>query len=116
MVHVQVILHASLVTSLFTAFLAMLGKQRLSRYSSMRRSPVERIQGRQRKIDGIIARHFDRVMESLPSMLHISLLLLGCALSRYLWGIDATIASVVIGATSLGVLFYIFFHSHSRDY
>ncbi|KAF9644098.1 hypothetical protein BDM02DRAFT_3272666 [Thelephora ganbajun] len=47
-------------------------------------------------------------MESLPVMLQIALLLLGCALSRYLWEINTTVASVVIGMTSFGVLFYIF--------
>ena len=41
-------------------------------------------------------------------MLQAALLLLGCALSRYLWEINTTIASVVIGVTSIGVAFYIF--------
>jgi hypothetical protein len=47
-------------------------------------------------------------MESLPLMLQAALLLLGCALSRYLWEISITVASVVLGVTSLGGLFYIF--------
>jgi hypothetical protein len=38
----------------------------------------------------------------------IALLLLGCALSRYLWEINVTVASVVIGVTSFGMIFYIF--------
>ena len=41
-------------------------------------------------------------------MLQAALLLLGCALSRYLWEINTTIASVVLGVTSFGVLFYLF--------
>ena len=41
-------------------------------------------------------------------MLQLALLLLGCALTRYLWEISITIASVVLGVTSFGVLFYIF--------
>ena len=41
-------------------------------------------------------------------MLQAALLLLGCALSRYLWEIDITIAAVVLGVTSFGVIFYIF--------
>ena len=41
-------------------------------------------------------------------MLQAALLLLGVALSRYLWEVDITIASVVLGVTSLGVIFYIF--------
>ena len=35
-------------------------------------------------------------------------MLLGCALSRYLWEINTVVASVVIGVTSFGVLFYLF--------
>jgi len=41
-------------------------------------------------------------------MLQLALLLLGCALSRYLWGIDTTVASVVLGVTSLGTICYSF--------
>ena len=109
-VQVQAILFASLATSLLSAFLAMLGKQWLNRYVStdMRGSAVERSHNRQRKLDGIIAWYFDHVMESLPLMLQAGLLLLGCALSQYLWGISITIASVVAGATSIGLIFCIF--------
>jgi len=104
-------LYASLATSLFSAFLAMLGKQWLNRYAltDMRGTAVERSQDRQRKLGGIIAWYFDHVMESLPLMLQFALLLLGCALSRYLWGISETIAWVVIGVTALGVILYIYF-------
>jgi len=109
-VHVQAILFASLAASLFSAFLAMLGKQWLNRYAStdMRGTTVERSQNRQRKLDGVVAWYFDHVMESLPLMLQAALLLLGCALSRYLWGINITVAFVVLGVTSLGIIFYIF--------
>ena len=109
-VHVQAILFASLAASLFSAFLAMLGKQWLNRYASvdMRGSAIERSQNRQRKLNGIVAWYFDYVMQSLPLMLQVALLLLGCALSRYLWEINMTVASVVIGVTSFGVLFYLF--------
>ena len=109
-VQVQAILFASLAASLFSAFLAMLGKQWLNRYSStdMRGSAIERSQNRQRKLDGIVAWSFDCVMESLPLMLQAALLLLGCALPRYLWGINIIVASVVIGATSFGILFCLF--------
>jgi len=41
-------------------------------------------------------------------MLQGALLLLGCALSRYLWEIDTTVASVVLAVTSFGALFYLF--------
>ena len=110
MVQVQAILYASLAASLLSAFLAMLGKQWLSRYSStnMRGTAIECSQNRQRKLDGIIAWHFNHVMEILPLMLQVALLLLGCALSRYLWEISVTVASVVLGVTSSGVVLYIF--------
>ena len=109
-VHVQAILFASLTASLFSAFLAMLGKQWLDRYKSvdLRGSAIERSQSRQRKVDGIAAWYFDQVMQSLPLMLQAALLLFGCALSRYLWEVNTTVASVVIGVTSFGVLFYLF--------
>ena len=103
-------LYASLAVSLLSAFLAMLGKQWLNGYASadMRGTAIERSQNRQRKLNGIVNWHFEHVMESLPLMLQIALLLLGCALSQYLWGIDTTVASVVIGVTSFGILFYLF--------
>ena len=108
-IQVQCILYASLAASLLSAFLAMLGKQWLNRYASvdMRGPAIERSQDRQRKLDGIIAWYFDHVLESLPLMLQAALLLLGCALSRYLWEINTTVASVVIGVTSFGILFYL---------
>jgi hypothetical protein len=104
-------LYASLAASLFSAFLAMLGKQWLNRYAStdMRGTGIERSQDRQRKLHGIVTWYFDHVMESLPLMLQFALLLLGCALSLYLWGIDLTVAYVVLGVTALGVTLYAFF-------
>ena len=109
-VQVQAILFASLSASLFSAFLAVLGKQWVNRYASvdMRGSVIERSQNRQRKVDGVVSWYFDPVMESLPLMLQVALLLLGFALSRYLWEINATVASVVLGFTSAGVLFFAF--------
>ena len=109
-VQVQAILYASLAATLLSAFLAMLGKQWLNRYAStdMRGTAVERSQNRQRKLDGIVAWYFDHVMESLPLMLQIALLLLGCALSRHLWEINITVASAILGVTLLGVTFYLF--------
>ena len=109
-VQVQAILFASLATSLFSAFLAMLGKQWINRYASvdMRGSAIERSQNRQRKLDGVVSWYFDHVMESLPLMLQVALLLLGLALSRYLWEINTTVALVVLGFTSAGVFFFLF--------
>jgi len=109
-VQVQALLYTSLAASLLSAFLAMLGKQWLNRYAStdLRGTAIERSQNRQRKLDGIVAWYFDNVMELLPLMLQGALLLLGCALSRYLWEINIIVASVVLGFTTSGVIFYIF--------
>ena len=87
----------------------MLGKQWLNRYDStdMRGTAIKRAQSRQRKLNGIIAWYFHYVMESLPLMLQASLLLLGCALSRYLWEVNTIVASVVLGITSFGVALYL---------
>jgi len=103
-------LYASLAASIFSAFLAMLGKQWLNRYASvdMRGSAIERSQNRQRKLNGIVTWYFNYVMESLPLMLQFALLLLGCALSLYLWGIDTNVASVILAVTVLGATFYAF--------
>ena len=107
-VQVRAILYASLAASLFSAFLAMLGKQWLNRYASIdiRGSAIDRCQNRQRKLDGIVTWYFDHVMESLPLMMQFALFLLGCALSLYLWGIDTTTALVVLAVSSIGVIFY----------
>ena len=108
-VQVQAILYASLAASLLSAFLAMLGKQWLNRYAStdLRGTAIERSQNRQRKLDGIITWYFDQVMQSLPLMLQAALLLLGGALSRYLWEVNTTVASVVLCVTLFGIVFYI---------
>ena len=109
MVHVQAILFASLSILFLSAFVAMLGKQWLTSYdlANVRGSALECGQNRQRKLDGTSTWKFDYVMESLPLMLQAALLLLGGALSRYLWEVNITIASVVLGVASLGVVFYI---------
>jgi len=88
----------------------MLGKQWLNRYASvdMRGSVIERSQNRQRKLDGVVSWRFDHVMESPPLMLQVALLLLGFALSRYLWEINTTVASVILGFTLSGVFLFLF--------
>ena len=57
-------------------------------------------------MNGMETWHFDLVMESLPLMLQLALLLLGYALSNYLFYINKVVASVVIGFTAFGLLFY----------
>ena len=108
-VTVQSLLYASLVTSLFAAFLAMLGKQWVNRYLRNRGgSAADKCRDRQRKLDGLEKWHFHIVIESLPVMLQLALLLLGCALSLYLRTISHTVAGIVIAGTLLGVTSYVF--------
>ena len=109
-VTVQSLLYTSLATSLFAAFLAMFGKQWINRY--LRRhggSTADKSRDRQKKIDGLEGWHFRLVIESLPVMLQVALLLLGCALSKYLWTIDRTVAGFILAFTVLGVACYTFF-------
>ena len=108
-VTVQSLLYASLVTSLFAAFLAMLGKQWVNRYlRNQGGSAADKSRDRQWKLDGLKKWHFQLAIESLPVMLQLALLLLGCALSRYLWTISRTIAAVIIAVTLFGVTLYVF--------
>ena len=109
-VQVQAILFASLAASLFSAFLAMLGKQWLNRYASadMRGTVIERCRNRQSKLDRIVSWYFENAIELLPVMLQAALLLFGCALSLYLWETNTTIASVVLGVTSSGLFLFLF--------
>jgi len=108
-VTVQSLLYASLTTSLFAAFLAMLGKQWVNRYIRNRGgSAADKSRDRQRKLDGFKKWHIHLAIESLPVMLQLALLLLGCALSLYLWTINRTVAGVVVAVTLLGVTSYTF--------
>jgi len=108
-VTVQSLLYASLTTSLFAAFLAMLGKQWINRYLRNRGgSAADKSRDRQRKLDGLEKWRFHLTIESLPVMLQLALLLLGCALPRYLWMISRTVAGVVVSVTLFGVTSYIF--------
>ena len=68
---------------------------------------VERCGDRQRKFNGLEKWPFRLFIESLPVMLQIALLLLACALSRYMWSINVSVASVIISFTVLGMVFYL---------
>ena len=107
-VHVQAILYSSLAVALLAAFGAMLGKQWLSLHAwvDMRGSVVDRCRHRERKMSGMATWYFDLVMECLPLMLQVALLLLGYALSNYLFFINKVVAGVVIGFAVFMLLFY----------
>ena len=89
-------------------FVAALGKQWVNRYiRNHGGSAADKSRDRQRKLDGFEKWHFHLVIESLPIMLQLAVLLLGCALSRYLWIISRTIAGIILAITLLGVAIYI---------
>ena len=106
---VQATLYATLCATLFAAFLATLGKQWISQYrqTDARGSLEDRCKDRERKLNGIDRWKFHLVMQFAPLTIQGSLALLGSALSQYLWGVDRTVSSVVIGFTSLGCIIYI---------
>ena len=114
-VQVQSIFYATLCATLLASFLAMLGKQWLNRYrqNETHGSAVDRSRVRERKLNGIEAWKFHIIMESLPLILQCALILLGFALSRYLWEVNRSVSSVVIGFTSFGLLFYLLITSAS---
>ena len=105
----QATLYATLCATLFAAFLATLGKQWLNRYSQThtRGSIEDRCREREQKLGGIDRWQFHIVMQFATLTIQASLALLGSALSRYLWEVDRTVSSVVIGFTSVGCVLYI---------
>jgi len=106
-VQIQCIFYATLSATLLVAFLAMLGKQWLNRYrqNETRGSTADKNKLRERKLTGIETWKFHVVVESLPLILQCAMVLLGFALSRYLWEVNHSVSSVVIGFTSFGFLF-----------
>jgi len=105
----QATLYATLCATLFAAFLATLGKQWLNQYSrtGTRGSIEERCWDRERKLKGIDRWRFHIIMQSASLIIQGSLGLLSSALSRYLWEVDRTVSSVVIGLTTFGFILYI---------
>jgi len=105
---VQAILYATLCATLFAAFLATLGKQWLSRYrqTETHGSIEDRCRDRERKLNGIDKWQFRTVMQFAPLAIQGSLALLGTALTRYLWEVDRTVSSVVIGFATFGFILY----------
>ncbi|KAG2079308.1 hypothetical protein BDR04DRAFT_997643, partial [Suillus decipiens] len=105
---VQSLTYASLCASLLAALGAVLGKQWLSNFKRSGRGTIDdRARQRQMKIDGLRTWHFDSVLQSLPSLLQISLLLFGIALSASMWTMSTTIAIIIIASTTLGFTFYL---------
>ena len=101
-------MYASLMISLFAAFVAMPDKQCLNRYlRNSGVSMIERRGDRQRKCDGLEKWPLHFFVEGLPMMIQAALLLLACGLCRHIWSIDASVAYTLISLAGLGVIFYV---------
>ena len=114
---VQSLLYASLATSLFAAFIAMLGKQWVNRYHRNHGgSAAAKSRDRQRKLDGHERWYFYIAIECLPVMLQFALFLFGCAVSVYHWTISHTVARVALAFTVAGLTAYVFFTLAATPY
>ena len=104
------VMYAGFAASLFSTSLAMIGKQWLTQrpLTQMRGSTIQHSQNQQQELNGIASWYFEHVAGPLPSVPQVPVLLLGCALSQYLWEIDTTIAGVVLDVTSFGVISHFF--------
>jgi len=104
----QALLYASLVASLFSVLFSILAKQWLDQYAmeNLWGSSIQRARDRQRILHSPTIWMINRVFEVLPLLLQSALLLLGCALSRYLWAINIAIALITIGFTLGATLIY----------
>ena len=105
-VQVQAILFSSLASALLAAFLAMLGKQWLNLH--VEGSLIDRSRHRELRMRGMITWRFKIIMECLPLVMQLSLLLLGCALARYLWDLSRTVSATIAAFTIFGFFFYLF--------
>ncbi|KAG1805472.1 uncharacterized protein BJ212DRAFT_868580 [Suillus subaureus] len=107
-VWVQTLAYASLAFSVLAAFGAVLGKQWLNSYKSVRGrgSLEERGIERQMKLDGVEYFRLQTVLRAFLVLLQISLLLFGLSLSARMWTQETTISSVIICTTAFGILFY----------
>jgi hypothetical protein len=108
-VWMQALAYASLAFSVLAAFGAVLGKQWLNSYKSVRGrgSLEERGIERQMKLDGAEYFRLQTVLQAFLVLLQISLLLFGLSLSANMWAQQTTISSVIISITAFGILFYV---------
>lgn len=103
-------MYASLLISLLSEFIAILGKEWLNCYlRHVCGSITERCGNRQRKLDGLEKWHLWLVIEGLPVMLQITVLLLSYGLSRYIvmWSVNTSIASLLVALTAVPIAFYL---------
>ena len=110
-VWIQALAYMGLSTSLMAAFGAVLCKQWLGYFKTSRfgkGSLDQCCKRRQQKLDGLESWRLKAIIDTLPVFLQLSLLFFGVALSASIWTQQRTVASVIIGTTSFGVVFYAF--------
>lgn len=108
---IQTLAYTSLSISLLASLGAVIAKQWLEYFRTSRfgQGPLDdRCKRRQRKLDGLETWQVDAIIAILPSFLQLALLFFGIALSADIWTQQHTIASVIVGTTALGVVFYAF--------
>ena len=109
---VQTLAYTSLSTSLLAAFGAGMAKRWLAYFKISRfeecYSAEQRCKRRQQKVNGLKVWHFSTVIATFPILLQLSLFFFGIALAAHIWTQQHTVASVIIGTTTLGVVFYLF--------
>jgi Family of unknown function (DUF6535) len=110
-VWIQTLGYMSLSASLLAAFGAVLAKQWLGHFKTSRFGKGalhERCHRRQQKFDGLNAWNFSSIISALPILLQLSLLFFGIAIAANIWTLQHTVASVIMGTTALGFIFYLF--------
>jgi hypothetical protein len=102
----------SLTISLTCAMLATLVQQWARRFLRNTQppqcSPHERARIRAFFADGVDDLRLDRAVEALPTMLHLSLFLFFAGLLIYLFNLNHTVFSAVVGSVCFSALAYIF--------
>lgn len=108
-VQARAIFFADLSVLLLCAFLAILGRLLLSRYTpfDVRGATIGGSKYRQRKFDGIANWYFDHVVESLLPMMQAAVLLLFCGACRFVWEISKAAVLIPLCIISLLFLFYL---------
>lgn len=100
----------SLCCSLTAAFGAVLAKQWLTYYERQGglKTPPDRARERQRKYEGRRDWYLEGIIETLPTILQLSLLLFLVALINFLWHIHPTVRFITMGFSLVPALFYLF--------
>ena len=107
-IRTQVMLCASLTAFMFSAFIAMLGKQWLYHYASaidIQGSATERGRNRQREFDRLVTWQFHRVMRLPEFMIRVGIWLLCCTITCHPSNSNTPLTGIALGLASLHVVF-----------